>query len=57
MLVGLDVHVVEMVMAVSLVFVILMGLRVHIYAWQLITTGGCTLQWMEGEGEPFRIGR
>ena len=55
MLVGLDVHVVEMVMAISLVFVILMGLRVHIYAWQLITTGGCTLQWMDGE--PFRIGR
>ena len=55
MLVGLNAHVVEMVMAISLVFVILMGLRVHVYAWQLLTTGGCTLQWMEGE--PFRIGR
>jgi len=50
MLFGLDVHVVELVMALVLVLVIFTMMDLHSRVWELLTTGSCTLRITERRG-------
>lgn len=47
MLLNLDAHTVELVMASVLILVIFTMLDLHSRAWELITTGSCTLKLTE----------
>lgn len=47
MLLNLDAHIVELVMAGALMLVIITITDLHLRSWELITTGSCTLKLTE----------